>query len=319
MPTVMCSTPPQTVIVLLLRDFSVLSLSTALETMRIANQLNRETLFEWRLASEGGKPVRSSLGGDFPVDMGLIDLRGSEIVLVCGGADIRAASGRPVLEWLRRQARRGVAAGGLCTATYTLAKAGLLEGHKATIHWENQASFGEEFPDISLSATPYVIDGNRYSTAGGTSAIDLILKLIETRQGATLADKVAEQMIYSSIRLLQDGTRISLPHRTAIRHPKILTVIGIMEKNIENPVSPKLFASRIGVSSRQMERLFRKCTGLSPNKYYMQLRLAKARTLLLQTDMTVIDVGLACGFSSASYFARRYRAHFGEKPNRMRG
>lgn len=311
-------TVPLTVVVLLLRDFSVLSLSTALETMRIANRLNGTPLFEWRLASGDGKSVRSSLGGDFPVDSGLVDLRGHETVLVCGGADIRAASDKPILEWLRRQARRGVAAGGLCTAAWTLAKAGLLAGRKATIHWENQASFGEEFPDIGLAATPYVIDGNRYTTAGGTSAIDLILKLIETAHGAALTDKVAEQMIYSSIRLLQDGARISLPHRTAIRNPKILSVIAVMEKNIENPVSPRQFAARIGVSSRQMERLFRKYTGQSPNKYYMQLRLAKSRTLLLQTDMSVIDVALASGFSSASHFARCYRAHFGETPRRLR-
>lgn len=310
---------PQTVIVLLLRDFSVLSLSTALETLRIANRLNGMPLFEWRLASADGRPVRSLLGGDFPVDSGLVDLKGSETVLVCGGADIRAASDKTIIEWLRRQARRGITAGGLCTAAWTLAKAGLLEGRKATIHWENQASFGEEFPDIVLAATPYVIDGNRYSTAGGTAAIDLILKLIENAHGAALADAVAEQMIYSSIRLLQDGARISLPHRTAIRNPKIVSVIGVMEKNIENPVSPRQFAARIGVSSRQMERLFRKHTGLSPNKYYMQLRLAKSRTLLLQTDMSVIDVALASGFSSASHFARCYRSHFGETPRRLRG
>lgn len=309
---------PQTVIVLLLRDFSLLSLSTALETMRIANQLNGATLFEWRLASGDGKPVRSSLGGDFPVDTGLVDLKGHEIALVCGGADIRAASDKPVIDWLRRQARRGVAAGGLCTAAWTLAKAGLLDGRKATIHWENQASFSEDFPDIALAATPYVIDGNRFSTAGGTSAIDLILKLIEASHDAALADRVAEQMIYSSIRLLQDGARISLPHRSAIRNPRILSVIGAMEKNIETPVSPRQFAARIGVSSRQMERLFRKHTGLSPNKYYMQLRLAKSRTLLLQTDMSVIDVALASGFSSASHFARCYRSHFGETPRRLR-
>lgn len=310
--------PPQTVIVLLLRDFSLLSLSTALETMRIANQLNGSPLFEWRLTSGDGKPVRSSLGGDFPVDTGLIDLTGHETVLVCGGANIRAASDKPIIEWLRRQARRGIAAGGLCTATWTLAKAGLLQGRKATIHWENLASFGEHFPDVTLAATPYVIDGNRYSTAGGTSAIDLILKLIETTHGATLADRVAEQMIYSSIRLLQDGARISLPHRTAIRNPKILSVIDVMEKNIENPVSPRHFATRIGVSSRQMERLFRKYTGLSPNRYYMQLRLARSRTLLLQTDMSIIDVALASGFSSASHFARCYRSHYGEPPRRLR-
>lgn len=310
---------PQTIVVLLLRDFSVLSLSTALETLRIANRLNGAPLFEWRLASGDGAPVRSSLGGDFPVDSGPVDLKGHETVLVCGGTDIRAASDKAVIDWLRRQARRGIAVGGLCTAAWTLAKAGLLEGRKATIHWENQASFGEEFPDIALAATPYVIDGNRYSTAGGTAAIDLILKLIETAHGAALADAVAEQMIYSSIRLLQDGARISLPHRTAIRNPKIVSVIGVMEKNIENPVSPRQFAARIGVSSRQMERLFRKHTGLSPNKYYMQLRLAKSRTLLLQTDMSVIDVALASGFSSASHFARCYRSHFGETPRRLRG
>jgi transcriptional regulator GlxA family with amidase domain len=200
-----------------------------------------------------------------------------------------------------------------------LAKAGLLQGKTATIHWENHDSFTEEFPEISLTKSVFVLDGARFSTAGGTSSLDLMLKLIANDHGEELANAVADLMIYSAIRTDQDIQRLSIPSRIGVRHPKLSNVIRRMEGNIECPVSPSVLARDVGMSTRQLERLFRRYLNRSPKRYYMGLRLLKARNLLMQTDMSVINVALACGFASPSHFSKCYRAHYNTTPYRERG
>jgi len=164
-----------------------------------------------------------------------------------------------------------------------------------------------------------VIDGKRQSTAGGTSSIDLMLKIIAEDHGEELANTVADQLIYSSIRTDQDTQRLSVPSRIGVRHPKLSAVIQTMEQNIEEPISPSLLARDVGMSTRQLERLFRRYLNRSPKRYYMELRLQKARNLLMQTEMSVINVALACGFSSPSHFSKCYRGHYGTTPYRERG
>ncbi|CAN0057250.1 unnamed protein product [Chrysoparadoxa australica] len=209
--------------------------------------------------------------------------------------------------------------GGLCTATYTLAKAGLMDGKRATIHWENQDSFAEEFDEVELTKSVFTIDGNRLTTAGGTSSIDLFLQIIANDHGEELATAVADQQIYSSIRTDQDTQRLSVPTRIGVRHPKLSQVIQMMETNIEEPISPAILAKDVGMSTRQLERLFRRYLNRSPKRYYMELRLQKARNLLMQTEMSVINVALACGFASPSHFSKCYRAHYKTTPYRERG
>ncbi len=209
--------------------------------------------------------------------------------------------------------------GGLCTASYVRARAGLLDGKKATIHWENHDSFTEEFEEVFLTKSVFVIDGNRMTTAGGTASIDLVLKLIAEDHGETIANAVADQQIYTTIRTDQDTQRLSVPTRIGVRHPKLSAVIQMMEKHIEEPVSPSLLARDVGMSTRQLERLFRRYLNRSPKRYYMELRLQKARNLLMQTDMSVINVALACGFASPSHFSKCYRAHYNTTPYRERG
>jgi len=224
-----------------------------------------------------------------------------------------------VLGWLRREARKGLVMGGLCTGAFALAKAGLMDGKRATIHWENQDSFSEEFQEVELTKSVFVVDGNRLTTAGGTSSIDLMLKLIADDQGEDLANAVADQLIYSSIRTDQDTQRLSVPTRIGVRHPKLSNVIQMMEDNIEEPISPSILAKEVGMSTRQLERLFRRYLNRSPKRYYMELRLQKARNLLMQTNMSVINVALACGFASPSHFSKCYRSHYDTTPYRERG
>jgi transcriptional regulator GlxA family with amidase domain len=276
-------------------------------------------IYSWALAGEGGDTATCSNGIMFKLDMDLGELSRDDTLMLCGGLDVQAASSKRVLNWLRREARRGVVTGGLCTAGYTLARAGLLDGRKATIHWENQDSFAEEFEEVELTRSVFVIDGNRITTAGGTASIDLMLKIIADDHGEDLANAVADQLIYSTIRTDRDTQRLSTPMRMGVRHPRLAQVIKAMEQAIEEPISPAILAERAGMSTRQLERLFRRYLDRSPKRYYMELRLSRARNLLMQTDMSVINVALACGFASPSHFSKCYRAHYQTTPYHERG
>ncbi len=313
------STKPRRFVFVLLENFTMLSFASAVESLRIANRMAGVDVYEWRIIGEGGDLVTCSAGSTFKLDGDLDDLQRDDTIIICGGIDIHAASTKKLLGWLRREARKGLVVGGLCTAAYTLARAGLLDGKKATIHWENQDSFQEEFDEVELTKSVFVIDGNRITTAGGTSSIDLMLKLVASDHGEDMANSVADQLIYSSIRTDQDTQRLSVPTRIGVRHPKLSQVIQMMESNIEEPISPSILAKDVGMSTRQLERLFRRYLNRSPKRYYMELRLQKARNLLMQTDMSVINVALACGFASPSHFSKCYRSHYNTTPYRERG
>jgi transcriptional regulator GlxA family with amidase domain len=310
---------PTRFVFVLLDGFTLLSFAGAIECLRIANRMAGATLYTWVLTGDTKDAVACSGGLRFHVDIPLPELRREDVLMLCGGVDIQTAATRTMLNWLRREARRGLRIGGLCTAPYVMARAGLLDGRRATIHWENHDAFIEEFGDVTLTKSIFVIDGNRMSTAGGTASIDLMLSLIAADHGDKLANAVADQQIYSAIRTDQDTQRLSVPTRIGVRHPKLSQVIQMMEANIEEPISPSILAHEAGMSTRQLERLFRRYLSRSPKRYYMELRLEKARNLLMQTDMTVINVALACGFASPSHFSKCYRAHYQTTPYRERG
>ncbi len=303
----------------LLENFTLLSFASALDCLRLANRHMGRDFYSWQLVGEGGDTISCSTNTTFKLDGDLGELHRDDTIVLCGGIDIQKATTRKLLNWLRREARKGLRIGGLCTASYSMACAGLLEGKKATIHWENQDSFAEEFEDVLLSKSVFSIDGNRMTTAGGTSSIDLFLQIIADDLGEEVANWVADQQIYSSIRTDQDNQRLSVPTRIGVRHPKLSMVIQLMEANIEEPISPSILAKEVGLSTRQLERLFRRYLNRSPKRYYMELRLQKARNLLMQTDMSVINVALACGFASPSHFSKCYRAHYDTTPYRERG
>ena len=310
---------PRRFVFVLLDQFTLLCYACAVESLRIANRMSGKKLYEWRIIGEGGQTATCSAGTAFQLDGDLEEIPRDETIILCGGIDVASATTKKLLNWLRREARRGAKVGGLCTAGYSLAKAGLLDGKRATIHWENQDSFVEEFEDVTLTKSVFVIDGNTFTTAGGTASIDLMLKFIADDHGEALAGAVADQLIYTTIRTDQDTQRLSVPTRIGVRHPKLSAVIHMMEANIEEPISPSILARDVGMSTRQLERLFRRYLNRSPKRYYMELRLQKARNLLMQTDMSVINVALACGFASPSHFSKCYRAQYDTTPYRERG
>lgn len=304
---------------LLLNQFTFVSFASAIEPLRIANRMSGAPLYQWTVISEDGKAATCSNGVQVKVSGPLYDVAREDVVIVCGGIDIRSNTTQGVINWLRKIARKGAVIGGLCTGAHTLAAAGLLDNRRATIHWENRDGFLEEFTETDLTKSVFVIDGNRLTAAGGTAPIDLVLTMIADDHGKDLANSVADQLIYTSIRTDRDIQRLSIPTRIGVRHPRLSRVIERMEQTIEDPISPAELAEEVGMSTRQLERLFRRYLNRSPKRYYMELRLARARNLLMQTDMSVINVALACGFASPSHFSKCYRAQYGTTPYRERG
>ena len=315
---------PKPFVFLLTPRFSMMAFASAVEPLRLANRIAQSPLYSRRLAGEefgdgGAGAVACSNGAKVVLDCGLTDLARDATVIVCSGIDAHLNATRPVLTWLRRQARLGARIGAVCTGPWLLARAGLLDGRRCTIHWENRAAFAEEFPEIEATGGVYEIDGDRLTCAGGAAGADMMLDVIAREQGAELSSLVADQLIMAPARASGDEQRLSAPARIGVRHPKLVSIVRRMEGAIEEPISPAELAREVGMSTRQLERLFRRYLNRSPKRYYMELRLQKARNLLLQTDMSVINVALACGFASPSHFSKCYRAHYDTTPYRERG
>lgn len=304
---------------LLIPDFSMIALSAAIEPLRLANRVAGQELYRWSLYSQTGAPVTASNGIDVSVNGDLDAASQEAIIVLCSGINAHLFKDKTVLGWLRRMDRKGADIGGICTGGRILAEAGLLDGKRCTIHWENIASFSEDFPDIEVTAHLFEIDGNRFTAAGGTAVADLMLKLISVQCGDEVAGHVAEYIIHERIRAPDEHQRLSLPARLGVRNPRLLAIIQQMEANLEEPLSRAQLAHSAGLSTRQLERLFRRYLNRSPARYYLELRLHKARLLLLQTNMSVMNVALASGFVSASHFTKCYRAFFGRTPYRERG
>jgi transcriptional regulator GlxA family with amidase domain len=310
---------PQRIGLVLVPNFSMIAFTAAVETLRLANRTSGQALYQWSLFSVDGRPVTASNGIELHPEGDLEAAGRLDTVAVCSGTDVQRFGDKALMSWLRRMARRGADIGALCTGSHILARAGLLDGYRCTIHWENLAGFFEDFPDIEVSSELFEIDRNRFTCSGGTAAIDLMLNVIARQHGHELAAGVADQFLHERIRDHRDHQRMSLPARLGVQNPKLLKVIELMEANLEEPLSRTGLAVTAGLSTRQLERLFRKYLNRSPARYYLELRLNKARLLLLQTNMSIIDVALACGFVSASHFSKCYRDFFGRTPRKERG
>ena len=303
---------------LLVPSFSMIAFSSAVEPLRLANRVFGQEIFSWRVLSANGRSVAASNGIEVTTHGTFADLAGVTAAVVCSGVDVQTFDHRDVIARLRGLAARGVPIGAVCTGTYVLAKAGLLDGHRCTIHWENHDSFAEQFAQLDLTEELFEIDRTRFTCAGGTAAIDMMLALIARQQGQDVASGVTDQLIHHRMRDGDERQRMELRARLGVAHPKLINVVGEMERCIEQPLSCVDLAEGADLSTRQLERLFRKYIGQAPTRYYLGLRLTRARQLLLQTSMPILSVGLACGFVSASHFSKCYSEHFARTPSQER-
>ena len=314
---------PEVIGLFMVPSFSMIAFAAAIEPLRLANRLSDKALYEWMLISSDGGPVTASNGISVNPHVAMSEIDGAgrpevpTLILVSGvGAEVYDEP--DTFAWLRRLDRRGADIGALCTGAHVLARAGLLEGRVCTLHWENIPSFRETYPDIEVTDDLFEIDGNRFTCSGGTAALDLMLHLIRAEHGDELATRVSEECILDHVRGGREHQRMPLAVRLGVDNRKLIDSIHLMEAHLEEPLAQGALAAAVGISRRQLERLFRRHVGRPPNRYYMQLRLDRARRLLLQTDMAVVDVAMACGFVSASHFAKCYRRLYGVTPRQAR-
>ncbi len=299
---------------LLVEDFSHLAFSCAVEPLRIANLVSGQELYRWSFASEQGGQAVCSNGSVTLVHSDFNDLPKCDQLFVLSGIHMRDHVTSPLLAALRRAKVHGTPIGALCSGAWVLAEAGFLDGMQAAIHWEYHDAFMEAFPEVNLVRSVFVADEKHVTASGGTATADLMLHLIEREHGHDLSVAVADQMVYNAVRNATAEQRVSLQSRNGMRNAHLTKAIQIMSERIANPVSPSVIAEQIGISTRQLERLFGKYLNASPKKYFMELRLEKARNLLIQTESSVTDVAFACGFESAGHFSRVYRATYGVTP-----
>lgn len=289
--------------------------AAAIDVLRSANRLSDTRHYRWPTVSPDGKPVEASNGMLITCDTTLDDLGPADIVFMCAGLKTEFPGKPRVLAALRSMGRRGQALGGLSIGSYILAEAGQLNGHRCTIHWENRASFRERFPEIECTGNVYEIDRNRYTSAGGTTSIDLMLEIVRADFGPDLANKVANQFQHERIRSAGDRQRIGREPDLTGKSEKLKKITQLMADNLEQPLSAGELADAVDLSVRQVERLFLRHLNATPGRYYMTLRLERARELLRQTHVPILEVALATGFTSHSYFAQSYRLHFGRAPS----
>lgn len=314
---------PELFAFVLVPNFSMIAFAAALEPLRIANRMANRELYAWRIVSKDGGSVRASNGCVVTTEQSLAAVaigsgRNSPTIILCSGLGAERYHDRELFAWLRRADRAGATIGAVCTGAHVLAKAGLLDGHRCTIHWENLPGFMEEFPNINVTADLFEVDRNRLTCSGGSAALDLMLYLIAKTHGQELASRVSEQCLMDRIRQPHDHQRMPYRVRLGINHPKLIGAIEMMEANVEEPLDQEMVARYVGLSRRQLERLFRKHLGRTPAQYYLELRLERARHLLYQTTMPIMNVAFATGFVSASHFSTCYRHLYGKTPRAER-
>ncbi|WP_343116624.1 GlxA family transcriptional regulator [Ostreiculturibacter nitratireducens] len=299
---------------LLIENFSHLAFSCALEPLRIANLVSGKPLYRWSLASEDGQTATCSNRSVTLVDRGLEPMERGDRLFLISGLHVQNHTTPALLNYLRRERSRGTPIGAICSGAYVLAMAGFLDDVETAIHWEFHDLFAEKFPAVRLVRNVFVANQKFVTASGGTAAADLMLHLIARDHGHDLATAVADQMVYNAVREGTAAQRVSLQSRLGARNEHLVRAIAIMEENIETPLAPCEIARELGISTRQLERLFGKYLNTSPKRYVVEMRLHRARNLIVQTEQSIAQIAMACGFNSTSHFSKVFRSHFGISP-----
>jgi len=299
---------------LLMDQFTLISLSSAIDPMRVANLLSDQELYQWRLIGSGESEQISSDGVRVKLDHPLSDDVEFDLVIVVGGIDIERTVQKADFAWLRKQARRGAQMGALCTGSYALASAGLLNGYECSAHWDCLTLLTEQFPGIDFNSHLYTIDRDRMTCTGGTVPLHMMLAMMSKRHPQSLVDGVADMLVCERHRTDVEMQVIPMWSRKVEVQPKLKEALQLMEANLEEPLSLQDLADYVHLSRRQLERLFLKHLHSTPSRYYLKLRLDRARRLLKQTSRSIVEITSMCGFVSTTHFSRCYRKYMGVSP-----
>ena len=303
---------------MLVNDFTLISMSSAVEALRMANRLMREDVYRWTTISASGATVRASDGLSVDAERSIDDgdaLANLDAVVVCGGRRIEQNIDESLLRWLRKAAQQGLQIGATCTGSYALASAGVLDGYRCSVHWENFAALSDAFPKVQVTRYIYTIDRNRFTSSGGTTPLDMMLHFVKASCGLEVCAGVAEQFIYERVRTSTDLQRVPLTHLVGRQSKKLIIAVELMEANIREPIDQLELAAYVDLSRRQLQRLFQKYLLCTPSRYYLNLRLQRARELLLQTDLNIVEISAQTGFVSNSHFSKSFKEYYGYSPS----
>lgn len=314
------STPPtpREIVIVPVPGFAMMAFTSAIEPLRAANRIANRELYRWHLHTPRAEPVTASSGIRVLADGALSDAPMPTTAIVCAGLEAHTHDDAETLAWLRSQAASGSRLGALSTATFVLARAGVLDDYRCTTHWESLPALAEAYPRLEVTPSLFEIDGERLTCSGGTAAMDLLLHLIAKDHGEALATAVSDQFMHGRIRAAADRQPMAEQVRLRSRAPKLAAALDLMQNHIEAPLATSTVAARTGISRRQLERLFQDHMACSPRDYYMRIRLERARVLLLETGLSILNVAVATGFSSQSHFGACYRDYFGRTPRQER-
>ena len=301
----------------LLPQFSLMGFVSAIEPLRVANRFNAAS-YHWRILSLDGNAVVASNGMTIQVDGAFNQLDAQSAswgIIVVAGFNPLQHSKKSLESLLRLAQQHGVILGAIDTGAFILAQAGVIGKNKITLHWEARTAFTEMFPKANVTDELYEISNERLFCAGGTASLDMMLALIERDHGRELATKVSEQFVLERMRKPSEHQRLATSERYHVHNIKVIKAVALMEQYIETPLALPQLANQLNISARQLERLFEQYLQQSPAQFYMQKRLERAQQLLAQTSLSVLEISIACGFSSVSHFSRTFSKHFDKSPS----
>jgi transcriptional regulator GlxA family with amidase domain len=304
--------------ILSIEGFAMMSYASLAEPFRGANQLSQNRLYEIIDIGVNGNPVQSSGAANIVPSSTVGDILKLDYLFVVAGGDPLSFDDKKVMNWLRRMARTGLYLGGVSGGPVILARAGLMNGRRMTLHWEHEKMLAEILPSLLIERTLYVIDRDRVTCAGGTTALDLTHALIAQHHGTNFARSVSEWFLHTEIRPSFSAQRESLAERVGSTNNAILGSVQMMESHIADPLTLDHLASIAEISPRQLNRLFTQKLGRSTMKYYRELRLENSQKLLVNSSLPLTEIALATGFAGSSHFSRTYTAYFGKPPSKSR-
>ncbi len=300
---------------LLIEDFSMMCITTMINPFRSANRELGYEAYHWDFLTLTDLPVNASDGFDAKPTCAINNKRKFDFFFVCAGLETNPPNRAKLNAALQHLCKHSAVFGGLCTASFILARAGFLADKKFTIHWENRAAFVEEFPDLPPSTALYVIDGALWTGSGGLSSMDIALKIINDAHGPRISNAVGNQYQIDRIRHANIEQRPFFMADYETLPSKLQAAIKLMIENLEQPLSISELSSTIGITVRSLERGFKQQLGVSPGRHYRKMRLEKAKQLLWHTNMSILEVSILTGFPSPSYLSRLYRQEFGVLPS----
>ncbi len=309
---------PVSVAFFVLPGFAMLAYAAATDCLRAANEVHGRTLYRWTNVGTAATGAGASNGAVIACSADIRSDEHFDYVFVCASDEALSFDDPDTLRWLRKQAQGGAILGGISGGAFLLARAGLLKDRRATLHWVYWNAFLEEFPDVDLQQCVYASDGNVITCGGGTAPLDMLHKLFSERHGVEFADRIGEWFLHTDVRGEKVGQRRSCQARLGVNHGGLIRALNAMENSLEEPLSRPELAGIAAVSERQLDRLFLTQVGRPVNAYYLELRLERARQLVLQSSLSQLEITFACGFRSPSSFSKAYRAEFGLPPSRDR-